>query len=196
MASLTSSTANNRVRIIGGRWRKSVVTFPDLPGLRPTPDRVRETVMNWLGQQLDGWHVLDAFAGTGAFALECASRGAARVVALDAHPLAVKSIAAAALRLGGEAVVQAERADALVRLRGMAAEFDLVILDPPFDANLYDALAELAPKVLKPTGVLYVESPRALETFGAEMVRIKSGRAGLVHFHLFAHVAMNVSSPT
>jgi 16S rRNA (guanine966-N2)-methyltransferase len=181
-----SAHAPNRVRIIGGAWKKSVITFPSLEGLRPTPDRVRETVMNWLGQDLSGWDVLDCFAGTGAFALECASRGAARVVALDTHPLAVKSIAEHAQRLGGAGIVSALRADAMHYLSTCRAPFDLVLCDPPFSGGYYEKIAQFAPQVLKPHGVLYVEAPQEFANFGG-LVQRKHARAGAVHYHLFQH---------
>ncbi len=180
----SKSSANNRVRIIGGKWKKSIITFPALEGLRPTPDRVRETVMNWLGQDLSGWEVLDCFAGTGAFTLECASRGAASVLALETQPLAVKSIAEHAKRLGGADVVTALRADALNYIATSRARYDLVLCDPPFSAQLYEKIALFAPQVLKPHGVLYVESPHEFTEFGA-LVRTKHARAGAVHYHLF-----------
>jgi 16S rRNA (guanine966-N2)-methyltransferase len=179
-----SSSQRNAVRIIGGAWKKSVITFPNIEGLRPTPDRVRETVMNWLGQDFAGASVLDAFAGTGAFALECASRGAARVVALDSHALVVKTIAEHAQRLGGAERVTALRADAMHYMNTCGAVFDVAFCDPPFASSLYEKLAETAPQVLRPGGVLYVESPRELVAFGG-LLRTKHGKAGLVHYHLF-----------
>jgi 16S rRNA (guanine966-N2)-methyltransferase len=178
------SGAPNRVRIIGGNWKKSVISFPAIEGVRPTPDRVRETVMNWLGQDLSGWQVLDCFAGTGAFALECASRGAARVVALDTQALAVKSISEHAARLGGKDIVTALRVDAMNYLATCGAQFDLVLCDPPFSGRYYEKLAEIAPQVLKPHGVLYVEAPQEFTEFGP-LVRSKHARAGAVHYHLF-----------
>jgi 16S rRNA (guanine966-N2)-methyltransferase len=180
------SHATNRVRIIGGNWKKSVITFPTLEGLRPTPDRVRETVMNWLGQDLSGWDVLDCFAGTGAFALECASRGAARVVALDTQSLAVKSITEHAARLGGSGIVSALRADAMNYLSTSKAQFDLVLCDPPFSEGYYEKLAQFAPQVLKPHGILYLEAPQEFVEFGG-LGRRKHARAGAVHYHLFQH---------
>jgi 16S rRNA (guanine966-N2)-methyltransferase len=176
--------APNRVRIIGGNWKRSVISFPPLEGLRPTPDRVRETVMNWLGQDLFGWQVLDCFAGTGAFALECASRGAARVVALDTQSPAVKSIAEHAARLGGADIVSALRVDAMNYLNTSGAQFDLVLCDPPFSGGYYEKLAEIAPQVLKPHGLLYLEAPQEFATFGP-LVQRKHARAGAVHYHLF-----------
>ncbi len=163
-----------------------MITFPTLEGLRPTPDRVRETVMNWLGQDLAGAQVLDCFAGTGAFALECASRGAARVVALDNQALAVKSIAEHAARLGGAGIVSALRTDALHYLASCGAQFDVVLCDPPFSGRYYQKLAEIAPQVLKPHGALYLEAPQEFTTFGP-LVQHKHARAGGVHYHLFHH---------
>ncbi len=184
-----NTSARNSVRIIGGAWRRSVVTFADSDGLRPTPDRVRETLFNWLGQDLVGRTVLDAFAGTGALALEAASRGAARVFALDTSPSAVRMIAEHGERLGGETVggqLTVMRADALGWLNTCGAVFDVIFLDPPFAADLYEKLALSAPQVLSPGGLLYLEAPREFASFGL-LARSKYGKAGAVHYHLFSH---------
>ena len=110
------------VRIIGGLWRRSKLAVPDQPGLRPTPDRVRETLFNWLGQNLSGWRVLDAFAGSGALGLEAASRGAAQVTLLERDPQLVASLKSCLARLNkdGAAQVRIEQADAV----GQAVAFE------------------------------------------------------------------------
>jgi len=124
------------VRLIGGLWKRSKLPVPDRPGLRPTPDRVKETLFNWLGQDLGGWRVLDAFAGTGALGFEAASRGAAEVVLLERDPVLAHSLEATRQRLGGT-MVRIERADALAWMASAApGRFELVLLDPPFDAGL------------------------------------------------------------
>ena len=179
------------VRIIGGRWRRSLLKVPDLPGLRPTPARVRETVFNWLGQDLTGWRCLDAFAGTGALGLEAASRGAARVVLVERDPGLVKALQQLRARLeGAEAVVQVEQADGLAYLkRGAAAAFDLVFLDPPFKAGLHAASVAAAQRLLAPGGWIYLESGEAWagETVEPQGLRVhRQGRAGAVHFHLLS----------
>ena len=122
-----------QVRIIGGNLKRSTLPVLDRPGLRPTPQRVRETLFNWLGQDLTGWACLDAFAGTGALGFEAASRGAAPVVLLESEPILVASLRASQVRLKASAVT-IERAEAVSWMRAAAkGRFQLVLLDPPFD---------------------------------------------------------------
>lgn len=148
------------VRIIAGSLRGSKLPVPDRPGLRPTSDRVRETLFNWLQHELPGARVLDLFAGTGALGFEAASRGAAEVVLVERDPDLARSLREQAARLNTEGVrVVAE--DALAWLgRSPGQAFDLVFLDPPFAASLWQpAAAALAPW-LAPGALIYVESPR------------------------------------
>ena len=123
------------VRIIGGAFKRRKLPVPAIEGLRPTPDRVRETLFNWLGQDISGWRCLDAFAGTGALGLECASRGAAQVLLVEQNPQLVDALKAQVLRLGCENSTRALRADGLSVLAQQRAGFELVLLDPPFDAT-------------------------------------------------------------
>lgn len=173
------------VRIIGGQWKRSKLPVADRPGLRPTPDRVRETLFNWLGQDLTGWRVLDAFAGSGALGFEAASRGAAEVTMLESDAALVRSLAAVKTRLAAEAV-HVLPADALNWLaRCAAARFELALLDPPFDArNFDDVLAAAAPTVV-PGGFIYLEAPREFTRAPAAFERHRHLRAGAVHAHLF-----------
>src|SRR6185295_11106751 len=121
----------NQVRIIGGHWKRTRLDVPDRPGLRPTPDRVRETLFNWLGQDLAGWRCVDAFAGTGALGLEAASRGAADVLLVEADAGLVDALRAVVKRLEA-ANVRVQRGNALTVLAGLpAGSVDLVFLDPP-----------------------------------------------------------------
>ncbi len=173
----------NRVRLIGGRHRGRVLRFPDAPGLRPTPDRVRETLFNWLGQDLSGATTLDPFAGTGALSLEALSRGATRAVAVERQ----KSLAAA-LRANADAMgmtgLELHVADAHAWLGTEARTFDVVFLDPPFAEDRWSELLPRAAARLAPTGALYAEAARALDApTGLELAR--SGKAGAVHYHLF-----------
>ncbi len=177
-------TPSGQVRIIGGLWRRSVITFSDAEALRPTPDRVRETLFNWLGQDLHGLRVLDAFSGTGALALEAASRGAAQVVALETNAVSARAIAEHAERLGGTQITVL-RAEALAWLSSCQARFDVVFLDPPFAKNYYAQLSVAVPPVLTAAGRVYLEAPNPVVEFGALVLR-KSMRAGAVHAHLFA----------
>lgn len=152
------------VRIIGGRWRGSKLPVAGVAGLRPTSDRVRETLFNWLQPMLAGARVLDAFAGSGALGLEAASRGAAQVVLLENHPLLAASLREQVARLGRGDVATAVEVVSEDALRWLArppsARFNLVFLDPPFAAELWaPTLAALDPW-LAPAAWLYLESPR------------------------------------
>ena len=184
--------APHQVRIIGGQWKRTRLDVPDKPGLRPTPDRLRETLFNWLGQDLTGWHCIDAFAGTGALGLEAASRGAESVLLLEADGQLADRLRAVVQRLQA-AGVRVQRGNALTALASLpAASADVVFLDPPFDALLFDKALAAAVPLLKPEGVIYLEAPSAWEApalapHGLELV--KYARAGAVHGHLLRPVA-------
>jgi 16S rRNA (guanine(966)-N(2))-methyltransferase RsmD len=174
----------HEVRIIGGLWKRSKLPVAGKPGLRPTPNRVRETLFNWLGQDLAGWRCLDAFAGSGALGFEAASRGAAEVWLLEQDAELVRSLQASRQRLGAEAV-RIERSDALAWMgRAVAGPFDLVFLDPPFESRLATQALPLALRLLRPGGFVYLEGPQPPERVpdGASIWR--QGRAGAVHFQL------------
>ncbi len=186
-ASRPASRAPHEVRIIGGQWKRTKLPVADRPGLRPTPDRVRETLFNWLGQDLTGWQVVDAFAGTGALGLEAASRGAARVLLVEQEAAQVDALRGLVQKLAASGVT-VQRGNALGVLQGLAAaSCDLILIDPPFDAGLYDkALAAAAP-ALRPGGWLYLEAPAAwsddaLAPHGLAVHRHL--QAGAVHAHL------------
>ncbi len=127
----------NRLRIIGGQWRGRRLDFPDAPGLRPTPDRVRETLFNWLAPVLPGARCLDLFAGSGALGIEALSRGAVEVVFVERHPVAVRALRENLARLNAEGA-RVEQADALDWLRQPGTPFEIVLLDPPFGAGLLE----------------------------------------------------------
>ncbi len=180
--------APHEVRIIGGQWKRSKLPVADAPGLRPTPDRVRETLFNWLGQDLEGWRCLDAFAGSGALGFEAASRGAAEVTLLERDTRLVRNLHLVRERLKAD-TVRIETADALAWMARSALErFDLVFIDPPFDADLFVPALKAAARVVVPSGFIYLEADRA---FGDDLVLTelglrlhRQGRAGAVHFHL------------
>ena len=175
----------HEVRLIGGRFKRSKLPVPDRPGLRPTPSRVRETLFNWLGQDLAGWRCLDAFAGSGALGFEAASRGAAEVVLLERDGALVRSLQASRQRLGAQAL-HVECADAMQWMRrGGAGRFDLILLDPPFDDGLAGPAAALAALLLADGGFLYVEAPAPLEQPPAGCELHRQARAGTVHFQLW-----------
>lgn len=169
------------MRIIGGALRSRILHFPDQPGLRPTPDRVRETLFNWLGQDLTGWTCLDAFAGSGALGFEAASRGAERVLMLDRSARAVAALRGHARALPAPGV-ETRQDDAVRFLTGEGECFDLILLDPPFDGNLLGPALQHAATRLNAEGKIYAESPHPLNPDGFAVLR--QGRAGHSHFCL------------
>jgi 16S rRNA (guanine(966)-N(2))-methyltransferase RsmD len=184
--------APHRVRIVGGAWKRTPLQVPDVEGLRPTPDRVRETLFNWLGREVSGASCLDLFAGTGALGLEAASRGAAAVWLVEKDRRAQAAIRATLERLGAAQVslVPGDALAALERARREGRRFDLVLLDPPFGAGLLERVLPLLPAVLSEDAAIYVENGEALteETLGRLLgpgFRIdRAGRAGQVFYHL------------
>lgn len=168
------------VRIIGGDWRRSLLPVPDLPGLRPTGDRVRETLFNWLGQDLSGWRAIDPFAGSGALGLEAASRGA-QVQLVESHRAAVQSLRATIAKLAGAAErVRLSQGDGIAALQ--AGGYDLALLDPPFEAGLFErALAAAAPHA----AWIYLEAPTLHEAPAGFRLH-RQLKAGAVQAHLFA----------
>jgi len=181
----------NRVRIIGGEWRRRWLQFPAAQGLRPTPSRVRETLFNWLGQDLTGLGCLDLFAGSGALGFEAASRGAHQVVMLERDRCIVESLRASARRLPagapGTGTVEVVRADALEFLGQDTRRFDVVFIDPPYafweQRHPFDALlAGVAGRVMRGASV-YLESPEFPE-LPRGWRSLKRGRAGAVHYQL------------
>lgn len=172
----------NEVRLIGGQWKRSKLPVADKPGLRPTPDRVRETLFNWLGQDLTGWRVLDAFAGSGALGFEAASRGAAEVLLLEQDPALVASLNASRQRLKAD-TLRVQRADARAWMRSATGPFDLVLLDPPFDADLLMPALAAAARLVREGGFVYAESGTPVVA-PPGLVPHRDGRAGAVHFAL------------
>ena len=172
----------NQVRIIGGALRRRVLHFPDALGLRPTPDRVRETVFNWLEQDLTGLTCLDAFAGSGALGFEAASRNAAGVVMLEfSRP------AFAALKQNRDLLkadkINIIQTDALAWMRSCQQRFDVIFLDPPFASGLMDEALALATTLLNPQGWLYVEQADKLQAPDGFIIH-REGHAGQSHFGL------------
>ena len=180
------------VRIIGGQWKRTRLPVPQLPGLRPTPDRVRETLFNWLGQDLTGWRCLDAFAGTGALGLEAASRGAASVQLVEQDAGLVARLGQLCQRLQARAV-QVRRGDGMAALQQCApASQDLIFLDPPFESPLFQPVLQAAARALAPKGFVYLEAPtqwnaEALAPLG--LAPHRHLKAGAVHAHLLQPLA-------
>ena len=174
--------AANQVRIIGGNWRSRVIQFPDSAGLRPTPDRVRETLFNWLGQRLDGKTCLDLFAGSGALGFEALSRGAAQVVMVEQSRPVARTLSENAQHLSAESAVIVN-ADAMHYLRGPKQSFDIVFLDPPFNQAMLPAILALLPPWLASDACVYMECQRSFEST-TEWKILKQSRAGQVKFQL------------
>ena len=175
------------MRIIGGQWKRSKLPVSDRPGLRPSPDRVRETLFNWLGQDLSGWRCLDAFAGSGALGFEAASRGAAQVQLLERDRHLAASLEQTRQRLKATAL-SITNADALAWMARCAPQsYELVLIDPPFDSDLLLPAIAAAARLVVPDGFVYIEAGLALTPDSASLhglVLHRIGRAGAVHFHL------------
>jgi 16S rRNA (guanine966-N2)-methyltransferase len=180
------------VRIIGGQWKRTKLPVRDKPGLRPTPDRVRETLFNWIPHDLQGWRCMDAFAGTGALGFEAASRGASEVLLIEQDAELVSLLRDMKTRLSAGAI-EVRRGNGLTALASAApGSFDLVFLDPPFDADLWAKALRPAVDALTPQGAIYLEAPREwtgpdCEPFGLAPERHL--KAGAVHAHLLRRAA-------
>jgi len=174
--------AAGRVRIVGGAWRSRRLEVAARPGLRPTPDRVRETLFNWLGQDLAALACLDLFAGSGALGFEAASRGAARVVLVERDRVALAALARAKAALGARRV-EIVAADAHAYLERARERFDVVFLDPPFRQNAVPALLGRLPALLKSGARVYAEAAAPVEA-RAPWRELRRGRAGEVSYQL------------
>jgi 16S rRNA (guanine(966)-N(2))-methyltransferase RsmD len=180
------------VRIIGGQWRRTKLPVALKPGLRPTPDRVRETLFNWLGQSLFGWRCVDPFAGTGALGLEAASRDAAHVLLCEVDSALIAQLNNQVVRLKAT-TVHVQRSDGVACLKQlMPSSVDLVFLDPPFDSALFEPSLQAAAKAVKSEGWVYLEAPvvwtdEALAPFG--LMQHRHLKAGAVHAHLLCRIA-------
>ena len=175
------------VRIIGGLWKRSKLPVGLLPGLRPTPDRVRETLFNWLGGDLSGWRCLDAFAGSGALGFEAASRGAAAVTLLEREARQARSLEESKQRLKAD-MLQVVATDALSWMRrGAPASFELIFVDPPYDSDLLGPALAAAARLAVPGGYIYLESALAYSAEDVAPLQLtvhRHLRAGRVHAHL------------
>jgi 16S rRNA (guanine(966)-N(2))-methyltransferase RsmD len=186
----------HEIRIIGGQWKRTKLKVADKPGLRPTPDRVRETLFNWLGQDLRGQRCLDVFAGTGALGFEAASRGAAEVVLVEQdaalvaqlHQVRTQLLALQPLEPVAPPVLLVQRGEGVSAIRQAApASRDLIFLDPPFDAPLFEPALVACARALTPRGLVYLEAPvqwtdAQLAPMGLAVQRHL--KAGAVHAHL------------
>ncbi|MES2024605.1 MAG: 16S rRNA (guanine(966)-N(2))-methyltransferase RsmD [Pseudomonadota bacterium] len=187
----------HQVRIIGGQWKRTPLPVLDVEGLRPTPDRVRETVFNWINHLIDGgWSrtkCLDLFAGTGVLGFEAASRGAEQVVMVEVHTPAVRQLEATKEKLRADQV-SIVRGDALsvmqgMQTRGAAGPFNLIFLDPPYNQNWLAKMLPSCAQLLAKDGLIYVEAEESLVTdtppdWLADWDVVRADNAGMVFYHL------------
>ena len=188
----------HQVRIIGGQWKRTPLPVLEADGLRPTPDRVRETVFNWITHLIDGdWqnvHCLDLFAGTGALGFEAASRGAPRVLMVENHGPATRQLDASKEKLKADQVI-VQRGDALAVLQGFAARatsapaFNLIFADPPYHQHWLDKIMPICEQALAQDGLVYAESEFSLEgdelpDWMAPWEVVRADKAGMVFYHL------------
>ena len=172
----------NRVRIIGGTHRSRWIDFPDAEGLRPTPDRVRETLFNWLGQNLSGKHCLDLFAGSGALGFEAISRGAGEVVMVESNRMAFRALHDNGKKLASaNMVLKCE--DGIEFARRENRRYDVIFLDPPFQSDYLPRVLPLLADRLTEEGLVYVETAEPFEP-GAMWQVVKRAKAGKVHYQL------------
>ena len=185
----TRGAQSRVIRIIGGAWRGRRFRFADVPDIRPTPDRVRETLFNWLGSRIAGARCLDLFAGSGALGLEALSRGATSVVFVEQNAVAARTITELLAELKADGA-RVERDDAFRFLQRPPTPFDVVFLDPPFAAGLLRTAAERLEQGdwLAPDARIYVESAarEPLPTLPANWQALRAKQAGEVGYHLFA----------
>lgn len=182
----------HEIRIIGGLWKRSKLKVLDKPGLRPTPDRVRETLFNWLGQDLSGWQCVDAFAGTGVLGFEAASRGAAQVLMWEQDAALVAQLTDSKVRLKAS-MVQVQRGDAVNGLQyATPGSMNLVFLDPPFEGELFAPALQAAAQAVAPGGWVYLEAPALWtdEQLAPWFLKVQRHmKAGAVHAHLLQKMA-------
>ncbi len=185
------SVLPGEVRIIGGLWKRSKLPVPTKPGLRPTPDRVRETLFNWLGSDVQGAHCLDPFAGTGALGFEAASRGATEVRLVEQDSALVAQLQRMQTLLKAS-MVEVVRGDGLAALKSaQAASLDLIFLDPPFEATWFETALQAATKALKTEGSIYLEAPIAWSEEALAGLNLNLHRymkAGAVHAHVLRRI--------
>jgi 16S rRNA (guanine966-N2)-methyltransferase len=178
--------ARNRVRIIGGDWRRRLISFPDADGLRPTPDAVREKLFNWLGQELHGLACLDLFAGSGALGFEAASRGARRVVMVEKNRIALHALQRSAAALAASNVIVMQE-DGVKFLAGQHDGFDVVFIDPPYASGVQAQVLSMLPPHLNAGASVYVEHDGSLVAPAGWMLW-REGRAGKSHFCLLKRI--------
>ena len=198
MSQKPSQPSHNQIRIIGGDWKRTPLPVLNFDGLRPTPNRVRETLFNWLGQRLDGLACLDLFAGSGALGFEAASRGAKRVLMVEQQARVVQQLRLNQAKLAAQ-TIEIVQADAVQLVSKLApASFDIAFVDPPFKATYLPQVLRLAERLIRPGGVLYFEAPvpyDSLDLLNSQEPGVQDNtfehwrianlkQAGAVHYHL------------
>lgn len=186
------SGPTGQVRIVAGRWRGRKLTVVDSDGLRPTGDRVRETLFNWLQMHIPGSRCLDLYAGSGALGLEAASRGAASVTLIESSAVAAGQLSETMTALGAGSEVTLSRTSAEHYLASEPEPFDLVFVDPPFDQQIHENIInQLVPNALNPGGLIYMELPTResalLRGLPASLALIKEKRFGDVTVFLLQY---------
>jgi 16S rRNA (guanine966-N2)-methyltransferase len=181
-----SVSGPGKVRIIGGQWKRTPISVPNVQGLRPTPDRVRETVFNWIGPSIKGLECLDLFGGSGALGFEAASRGAARVVVVESNRQAIQAMSQLKDKLKAQQI-ELLQADAFLVLHRLPANsLDMVFLDPPFGQGLIQKVWPLLTRPLKAQARVYVEAEAPFEA-ESPFISMKTERAGQVYYHLLQY---------
>lgn len=189
MSPRTPAPHKNQIRIIGGQWRSRKLSFPDVPGLRPTPDRVRETLFNWLSPYIVGAHCLDLFAGSGALGFEALSRGAASVLMVDQSQPVIQQLRENALLLKSEQEVQLHCGSVPNVQLSIAQPYDIVFLDPPFQQNYLSACCQWLEQLncLANNALIYIEAEAKLALplpIPAHWEMLRQQRAGQVGYYL------------
>lgn len=181
------------IRIIGGSLKRRAIQVAKVDGVRPSPNRVRETLFNWLGQDLTDWSVLDLFSGSGALGFEAASRGASSVIMVEQHPVVLKQLEQNRLSLKLEGV-RIIRANAREWPKQCTEKFDLILADPPFADPQGEALLQTVSTCIKSSGMVYLETPHPIEALpGWEVFR--AGKAGQVFYQLLQPTLEGVGNP-
>ena len=192
------TNAHNRVRIIGGVWKRTPLPVADTAGLRPTPDRVRETLFNWIEHfvpSLAEVRALDFFAGTGALGFELASRGAQHVTLVENNRLLTDQLTQTKHKLAAEQVQIVAGDSIAIAARWPDASFEVIFIDPPFDSALLGPALAAAARLITPDGMIYVESDAPIDKLLLERHHLqvaRVGRAGRVHFHLLREIGSNL----
>jgi 16S rRNA (guanine966-N2)-methyltransferase len=195
-----STNKPNQLRIIGGQWRGRKLAIADVDGLRPTGDRIRETLFNWLQGDIVERHCLDLFAGSGALGLECLSRGAANVLLLEKHPTAAKQLRQHCERLetSNGKVVECDVLKWIASASKASGEpitpVDVAFIDPPFAANLWAAVIDSleSSDILSPTAIIYIESPKEqVINTPPHWEMTKEKRTGQICYRLFQRHQIN-----